>query len=121
MGKVSGPERETRNLLRSIADMRDAERLQRIDALMDAAGGTPEGAELDRLVTEQQAAEAGFMDGTLKVGSIEGSRCGDPSVLSIRDHSEGQEILLNQTEARALILWLQLVLPLNQGVQHGDV
>jgi hypothetical protein len=35
----------------------DTPRLKRIDELMDAKAGTPEGAELDRLVDEQVCSE----------------------------------------------------------------
>ena len=59
--------------------------------------------------TSEQQAE--FLDGTLKYGSIEGKRCGDPSVIAIFDRGEGHELLCTVAEARALKLWLELVLP----------
>lgn len=54
---------------------------------------------------------AEFSDGYLKFGTIEGFRISDPTVLTIRDRGEGQKLLLSIDEARALRLWLGLVLP----------
>ncbi len=51
------------------------ERLHRIDALMDAKVGTPEGVELDKLVNEQVNAEKANLPQSV---SMEGQPMGDP-------------------------------------------
>jgi Holliday junction resolvase RusA-like endonuclease len=57
--RVTRPEELREALVRSLAD----EKLRRIDQLMDAEPGTPEGEELDRLVDEVAALEAGIVPG----------------------------------------------------------
>ena len=75
-------------------------------------------------MTEHHSSDevATFLDGTLNYGSLVGQRCGDPRVISISDPSEGQEILCSVGEARALKLWLELMLsPVEEAVSAPKV
>jgi hypothetical protein len=55
--------------------------------------------------------EEAFLDGNLDYGPIRGSVTTDRGVLQLVDVNEGHTLLLTVNEARALKLWLDLILP----------